>query len=458
MRELRVAVVAAALLAVPSFAGDAQTAVALRDKALSDPTAWNVLEGLTTEVGARPIGTPANARARDWLIDRLKALGFTNVHAEEFAKPSWHRGAESAEIVGPYPRKLAIIGLGGSVPTPKKGIEAPVVVLGSYAELRAAKPGAFTGKIVVVNQPMTRTEDGSGYGAAVTARGGYSEAAKRGAIAYLVRSISTGNTRSPHTGSSAPNQAGAQHIPTAALSVPDAELLAHLASRGEVRVRLKLESHVDPKSMAWNVSGEIPGSEKPDEVVVIGGHFDSWDPGTGAIDDAAGVAITTAAAKLIGDLPRHPRRTIRVVLFGSEENGGSSDAYLAAHRNELSKIVLAGESDLGSDRAWKVALPPGAAKNPALASLPTVLAPLRVYVDTEPPQYSGSDIEGLQKAGVPIFAVGQDASRYFDIHHSADDTLSVVDRAQLDQNVAVWAGLLYLMADSSLDFRASAPK
>lgn len=457
MRGSFLAVVAAAFLTGSAFAGDAQTASALRDRALSDPTAWNVLEGLTTDVGARPIGTPANKAARDWLIDRLKALGFTNVHAEEFAKPSWHRGKESAEIVGPYPRKLAIIGLGETVPTPKKGIVAPIVVLGSYAELLAAPPGAFKGKIVVVNQPMTRTEDGSGYGAAVPARSGDSEAAKRGAVAYLVRSISTGDTREPHTGGTFIPK-GQPRVPAAALGVPDAELLARLAARGPVKVRLDLQSHVDPKSVAWNVSGEIPGSATPDEVIVIGGHFDSWDPGTGAIDDAAGVAITMAAAKLIGDLPHHPRRTIRVVLFGSEENGGSSEAYLAAHRSELGKIVLAGESDLGSDRVYKVELPAAAAKAAALAVLPTVLAPLRVYVAPEPPRFSGSDIEGLQKAGVPVFAVGQDASRYFDIHHSADDTLSVVDRAQLDQNVAVWAGLLYLMADSSADFRAAPAK
>ena len=262
MRGSLFAVVAATLLAGSAFAGDGETAATLRDKALSDSTAWNVLEGLTTEIGARPIGTPANKAARDWLIARLKALGFVNVHAEQFAKPSWHRGKESAEIVGAYPRKLVIIGLGETVPTPKKGIEASIVVLGSYAELLAAPPGAFAGKIVVVNQPMTRTEDGSGYGAAVPARSGDSEAAKRGAVAYLVRSISTGDTREPHTGGTF-LPAGAPRIPAAALSVPDAELLAHLAARGPVRVRLNLQSHVDAKSVAWNVSGEIPGSAKP---------------------------------------------------------------------------------------------------------------------------------------------------------------------------------------------------
>ena len=445
---------AAICAASAAAAGDLGTASALRDRALNDSTAWNLTESLTTEIGPRPVGTPAYNRARDWGIATLKALGFTNVHAEVFAKPSWQRGAEAAEIVGSYPRKLVIIGLVNSPPTPPQGIEAPIVVLKSYAELLAAPTGAFKGKIVVVNQPAVRTEDGSGYGAGVIIRNGDGEAAKRGAVAYLIRSVSTGTSRSPHTGAVWGKDTG--KIPSAALSVPDADLLQRLAARGPVRVRLNLASWTNPKSVAWNISGEIAGSARPDEIVVIGGHFDSWDPGTGAIDDAAGIAITTAAASLIGKLPRHPRRTIRVVMFGSEESGGSSDAYLAAHKNELRKIVIAGESDLGSDRAYEVKLPVAGA--PALASLPVVLAPLKVFVAPDPPQHGGSDISGLQKAGVPILAVEQDASRYFDYHHSADDTLAVVDRGQLNQNVAAWACLVYLVADSSVDFRSPPAK
>ena len=455
MKQSALLLATALFLSVPASAGDLGTASALRDRALNDSTAWNVLESLTTEIGPRPVGSPAYNRARDWGIAKLKALGFTKVHAEAFAKPSWQRGAESAEVVSPYPQHLAMIGLGGSMPTPANGIEAPIVVLKSYAELLMAKPGAFKGKIVVVNQPMTHTMDGSGYGAAVQARGGASDAAKRGAVAYLVRSISTSQSRAPHTGA---GDFGDRHagIPQAALGVPDADLLQHMAARGPVRVRLKLASSANPKSLAWDISGEIAGSARPDEVIVIGGHLDSWDPGTGAIDDGAGVAITTAAASLIGKLPRHPRRTIRVVMFGSEETGGSSDAYLAAHKNELKKIVLAAESDVGADRAYKVEVP--GAKAPALASLPVVLAPLRVFVAPDPPLHGGSDISGLQKAGVPIFSVEQDASRYFDYHHSADDTLAIVDRGQLNQNVAAWTCLLYLVADSGVDFRSPPAK
>ena len=450
MRKAPLFLLLTACLAVPAIAGDLRTASALRDRALNDPTAWNLLESLTTEIGPRLVGTPAYIRARDWGIARLKALGFAKVHAEAFPKPSWHRGEEWAQVIAPFPQKLAVIGLGNSPSTPPQGIEAPIVVLKTYAELLAARPGAFKGKIVVVNQPMVRTMDGSGYGAAVETRNGDGEAAKRGAVAYLIRSVSTANTRAPHTGAIWGKDTG--KIPSAALGVPDADLLEHMAARGAVRVRLKLANWVDQKSVAWNVSGEVTGSAKPNEIVVIGGHFDSWDPGTGAIDDGAGVAIATAAAALINRLPLHPRRTIRVVMFGSEESGGSSDAYVAAHEGELKNIVITSESDLGADHAYEIKLPQATA--PALMPLAPAMVPLRVFVSHEAPEHGGSDVAGLHKAGVPIFLVSQDATRYFDIHHSADDTLAVVDRGGLNQNVAVWASLVFLVADSNVDFRA----
>ncbi|HEY1709373.1 MAG TPA: M28 family peptidase, partial [Rhizomicrobium sp.] len=431
---------------------DPQTAAALRDKALTDPTAWNVLESLTTEIGPRPVGSPAAMRARDWGIAKLKALGFVNVHAEEFAKSAWHRGEEEAEVIAPFPQKLAILGLGHSVATPPEGLEGQIVVLKSVADLLAAPPNAFKGKIVVVNQPMTRTQTALGYGLGVQARGMPSEAAKRGAIAYLTRSISTSQSRAPHTGTTHYSDPAFQ-IPAAALGVPDADLLEHMAARGPVRIRLKLLPTVDDNGKAWNVSGEIPGSGKSNEVIVIGGHLDSWDPGTGAIDDGAGVAITTAAAKLIGDLKTHPRRTIRVVMWGSEEQGGSEKAYLDAHQNELANMVIASESDLGADNAYSLQLPAGAMENAEMKPLASLLAPLKVLVSPEPAAGAGSDVEGLQAKGVPVFALNQDASRYFDYHHSADDTLSIVDRTQLNQNVAAWAVILDTIADSTVTFR-----
>ncbi|GAA0546553.1 Zn-dependent M28 family amino/carboxypeptidase [Rhizomicrobium palustre] len=446
---------AALVFASALNAADISTATQLRDKALGDQTAWKVLESLTTEIGGRPIGSPAYERSKVWAEAKLKELGFTNIRTETFLQDTWQRGAESAEIVGPYPQPLTIIGLGRSMPTPKKGIEAEVVVLKSYAALLAAPEGTFKGKIVVVNEPMTRTQDGSGYGAAVPARNGDGEAAKRGAVAYLVRSISTSQSRAPHTGTSG---GPGLRIPAAALGVPDADLLENMAARGPVRIRLNMQSTTKAKSTLFNISGEIKGSEKPDEVIVIGGHLDSWDPGTGAIDDGAGIAITTAAAHLIDQLPKHPKRSIRVVFWGSEENGGSSEAYLAAHKDELPKIVLAGESDLGADNVFKLDLPKGALGTPEASLLPGLLSPLRIIVSRQPSTHGGSDTEGLQEAGVPMIHFANDATRYFDIHHSADDTLAVVHPDELAQNVAAWASVIYLMADSDIDFRGGTKK
>lgn len=446
--------IATPVLASQAFAAEpADTAAALRDRALTDTTAWTVLEDLTSTVGPRLVGSPGMARAKDWAVKTFTDMGFVNVKVEEFAKPSWTRGAESASIVGPYPFQLSIIGLGRTVPTPAKGIEAEVAVFPSYAALLAAPMGSLNGKIAVVTQPMTRTQTGEGYGAAgIVRRSGASEAAKRGAVAFLMRSVSTSDSRLPHTGVLGYDE-DAPKIPAAALGVPDAELIERLAARGPVRIRMSLASSVDPKGVAWNISGEIPGSGKPEEVIVVGGHLDSWDPGTGAIDDASGIAITAAAAKLIGDLPKHPRRTIRVVMWGSEESGGSGEAYLEAHKAELPNIVMASESDLGADSIFSLMLPKDAMKDPALAALPTVLAPLKIYITRDPAPFGGSDTEGLQEAGVPVFSLRQSALRYFDLHHSGDDTIDKVDPAQLNQNVAAWAALLYMLAQSEADYR-----
>ena len=455
------ALMTGAVLPAQAWAQDARTAETLRDKALLDRTAWDITEDLTTTIGPRVVGSPAMARAKDWAVAKFKALGFTNVEVEEFAKPSWTRGAESAELVAPYPMKLDIVGLGRTVPTPPEGIEAEVALFKTYAEMVAAPEGSLKGKIVVITQPMVRAQDGAGYGVAgISRRTGPVEAARRGAVGLLIRSISTSDSTVPHTGVTAFGD-GVVSIPSAALGVPEAEQLERLAAKGPLRIKLKLASTVDPADVAWNISGEIKGSEKPDEVLVVGGHLDSWDVGTGALDDATGIAITTAAAKLIGDLPKHPKRTIRVVMWGSEESGGSSEAYLAAHKDELAKIVLAGESDTGADRVYSLQIPAGSADHPAMKTAVRVLAPLKIYLDKAPPAHAGADIEGLEESGVPVVALNQDASRYFDYHHTMDDTLNKVRPDELAQNVAAWTSFLYLVADSDIDFRtlsAAAPK
>ncbi len=453
-RSLLTAAAVSALLTGTAHAQDVKTAEALRDKALRDYTAWDITEDLTTSIGPRLVGSPAMARAKDWSAAKFKALGFTNIKVEEFAKPSWTRGEESAELVVPYPMKLSIVGLGRTVPTPAGGVEADVALFKTYADMIAAPEGALKGKVVVITQPMVRTQEGTGYGVAgISRRAGPVEAAKRGAVALLIRSVSTSDSTVPHTGVTAFGD-DVVSIPSAALGVPEAEQLERLAAKGPLRIKLKLASTVDPKAVAWNISGEIKGSDKPDEVIVIGGHLDSWDVGTGALDDATGIAITTAAAKLIGDLPKHPKRTIRVVMFGSEESGGSSEAYIAAHKAEVAKIVMAGESDSGADRVYALRLPAGAGAHPLIKTAASVLAPLKIYVDRTPNTHGGADIEGLEEAGVPSIGLSQDASRYFDYHHTMDDTLNKVRPDELAQNVAAWVSFVYLVADSDIDFRA----
>ncbi|PIB96397.1 M28 family peptidase [Caulobacter sp. X] len=456
-RRLLAASAVFALLSGAAHAQDVKTAETLRDKALLDRTAWEITEDLTTTIGPRLVGSPAMERAKDWGVAKFKALGFTNIKVEQFAKPSWTRGEESGELVAPYPMKLNVLGLGRTVPTPPEGIEADVALFRTFADLVAAPESAVKGKIVVITQPMVRTQDASGYGVAgISRRAGPTEAAKRGAVAILIRSISTSDSTVPHTGVTAFGP-DVVTVPSAAIGVPEAEQLERLAKKGPLRIKLKLASTTDPNDVAWNISGEIKGSEKPDEVIVIGGHLDSWDVGTGALDDATGIAITTATAKLIGDLPKHPKRTIRVVMFGSEESGGSSEAYLAAHKDEVAKIVLAGESDEGADNIFALKLPAGAQGTPFATTVANVLSPLKIIVSRDPARGGGADISGLEQAGVPSVEMRQDASRYFDYHHTMDDTLNKVRPNELAQNVAAWTSLIYLVADSDIDFRALKP-
>jgi hypothetical protein len=458
MRNLALMTVAAASLlaaAAPAAAQDlAAGAAAVRDKALSDQTAWSVAESLTTEIGPRMVGSPAMDRAKDWAVETFKAHGFQNVKVETFTAQGWFRGAESAEVTGPYPHKLHILGLGRSSSTPKGGLTAEVALFRTYDDLLAQPEGALKGKIAVVTGAMARAQDGAGYGAVgAQRRSGAAEAAKRGAVGYLVRSLSTDDTRLPHTGGSLPGG-----IPAAALSTPDAELLENLVARGKpVTVKLDMTSRFDPKVPAYNISAEIPGTDPNAGVLIVGGHLDSWDPGTGAVDDAAGIAITLAAAKLAaaqGPL----KRTIRVVMWGSEEQGGSSEAYLAAHKDEIGKMVVVGESDTGAGRIWQIRLPTGSLDHPAMRAFRGAIAPLKVIVSREAPRFGGADVAGLVSAGAPFVEFDQDASRYFDLHHSADDTLDKIDPAELSQNVAVWGAFLHAAANSDIEFRAGAAK
>jgi Peptidase family M28 len=433
------------------------TASSLGQRALNDPAAFNFVESLTTEIGQRLAGTEAHRRAVTWAETRLKAAGFENVHSEPFTLPAWIRGAESAEIVGAVPQHLAVTTLGGSVATDANGIEAEISLFRTYDDLLAAAPGSLNGKIAVVTQRMVRAQDGSGYGAAnQIRRRGPSEAAKRGAVAYLLRSLGTDNHRLPHTGA-LDYEDDAPRIPAAALAIPDADQLERLAALGPVRIRLLLTPTVRESAPSWNVVGEIKGGEHPDEIVLIGGHLDSWDLGTGATDDGAGVAIVFGAARLIAGLPQRPSRTIRVVLFGAEEMNFSGAAYAQAHEGETGKIVVAGEADFGARNVYSVQLPAGAAASEFGQTLDRIIAPLGANLDRRPALGGGDDIRELQKAGVPVVSLRQDGLDYFDTHHTADDTLDKIDPKQLNQAVAVWSAFTYIAAASAVDFRSLAP-
>jgi len=455
------------LLAGPCAAGSESTAseaiaATLRDRATrGDSPAWEFVSEITTRFGPRPAGSAADRAAAEWSAAKLKTLGFQNVQIEEFPLTAWVRGAERVEVLAPSPQPLAAVSLGGAPPTAATGVAGEVAMFGSFAELSAAPAESLAGKIAFVAYDMTRTQDGSGYGAAGPGRrSGPDIAAQRGAVGYLVRSLATGGTRMPHAGATAYVN-GRVPLPAFALSEPDADQIERLVKLGEkVRVRLTSGATYVKEARSQNVIGEIPGTDRASDVIVLGAHLDSWDLGTGALDDAAGMAIITAAAKLIGDAPRRPRRTVRVVFYGAEEvsqpsgttpRGGRT--YLANRTAQLSSHVLAGESDFGADRVYAVSLSKGAAESAFGQSLMRVVAPIGVVPSAVPPGEGGSDVEPLVQAGVPAFVLRQDGSKYFDYHHTADDTLDKIDPAALSQNVAAWVSLVWLAADSDVDFR-----
>lgn len=461
MYRLIVAMAALPFLAHPAPAGKPdentmQTAAMLRDTAMAgNSVAYEIVTELTTRIGPRPVGSKNMVRAKDWAVAKMKALGFDAVAVQEYSVPLWTRGRESAAVTVPSPQPLAVTALGFSVATPDNGIEADIALFRTYEEMLAMPAGSLRGKIAVVTQRLARTQDGAAYGALYAMRGaGASEAAQRGAVAYLIRSFGTGSHRFPHTGTMAYAD-GAPKIPAAALSNPDADQLERLVKAGEA-VRVKLISTPQSKGMttAWNIVGDVRGSAMPEEVILLGAHLDSWDLGTGAVDDGAGVAIVLAAAKMIADLPGATRRSIRVVLFGAEEVGpnGAGAAYVAANHGSLDDVVIASESDFGAGPVYSIAFPDGVHKEQVAQAIIGTLAPINVYPSVEPAISGGPDLTPMHEKGVPAVRLFQDGTDYFNWHHTADDTLDKIDPRSLDQNVAAWAAMAYLFADSDPGF------
>jgi carboxypeptidase Q len=419
-----------------------QAADSLIDAATGDSAAYARLGKLVDTFGHRLSGSASLEAAIDWILAGMKADGLQNVRGERVMVPHWVRGTESADLVKPRAAPLRMLGLGGSIGTPKGGITAPVLVVGSFDELRSRASEA-SGKIVVFDAPFTSYRETVHYRVE-----GPSVAARAGAVACLIRSVASFSIRSPHTGVTHYDSTVAR-IPAAALSVEDAEMLHRFQDRGgPVVVRLKMEARTWPDAPSRNVVAEVVGRERPDEVVVLGGHIDSWDVGQGAMDDGGGAVAAWEAVRLMHRLGLRPRRTVRVVLWTNEENGGKGALrYRDAHTSQLASHVLAMESDNGvfTPRGFRFS-----GSDAALARVQQVAALLhpigadKVSREKESPE---ADIAPLVERGVPGVGLDVDRTRYFWFHHSDGDTLDKLDPAELARCVAAMAVMAYVVAD-----------
>lgn len=454
-RSLTVAAALIALIGCKKHRGHAHVPTVAADvgaNARAKSRAFGILRSLTDEVGPRMSGTPGDAKAVDWALATMKSLGLTHVRAERVMVPHWDRGEASAALVSPAAQPLHLAALGGSIATAEGGIEAEVIAVPSLEALQELPSEKVRGKIVFFDKPMTRTRDGSGYGKAVDVRGkGAITAAKKGAVAVLIRSVGTGPARLPHTGAMRYVD-DVPKIPAAALAIPDAELLRRTVERGPTRVKLTLSCKQLEDAPSANVIGEVEGSEKPEEIVLIGAHLDSWDLGTGAIDDGAGVAAVLETGRLLTELPRRPRRTVRIVLFANEESGlrGAND-YGKVHYDELARHVLGLELDLGAGKVYGIEYLAGPNAAGALKAVTTPLLSMGISAPVVS-EHHGADLWPLRNAGVPVVSLAQDATKYFDLHHTADDTLDKVDAAELDQVVAATSTFTFAAADTLADF------
>ena len=467
---MRIRMLAAALtlgLAMPAIAADTpkpvripdaamKQAAALREQALTSDLAYRITESITTEVGPRMAGSEGDARAVEWAKAKFKALGYDKVWTEPVTFPKWERRNESGAVLGAHSQPLRLTALGGS---PGGTVEGDVVRFTDLASLEALPAGALAGKIAFVDFQMQAKRDGSDYGMGSRIRTrGPTTAAAKGAIGYLMHSAGTDSHRMPHTGVTR-FDADVSPIPAAALSAPDAQQLSRLVALGPQRVRVALDCGWNGEATSYNVIGEVRGSSKPDEVVVIGGHLDSWDLGTGAIDDGAGVGISMAAGAMIAKLPKHPARTIRVVAFANEEQGlHGGRAYAAKYLPQITKHQIGAESDFGADRIYGYSSSLPAHAREADEQILSALAPLGISrLEGGKGEGPGSDIGPFAQQGLAWASLAQDGTRYFDLHHTPDDTFDKIDPAAIQQNAAAYAVFAYLAASADGSF-GSAPK
>ena len=426
-------------------------------EAMKVPTSYARLQSLTDTVGCRLAGSAAEPKAVAWAKAQFEKDGL-RVDLEPVKVPVWVRGKESVEILEPIARPLVVLGLGGTVGTPPEGVTAPVVVVESLDELKAMDASKVSGRIVLYDNPFVRTGDEmTDYGNAVKCRGdGASEAARKGAVGALVRSVATASLRTPHTGG-LKYADDVPKIPAAAVTIEDAMLIHRIVRSGsEVRVRMQLDDRKDPDRDGANVVTQIRGRTDPEEIVLIGAHLDSWDVGMGAIDDGAGCAMVLETMRLIASGPP-PRRTVRAVLYANEENGGrGAKGYAEKHAAELARHVAAIESDSGGGRALGFSLGAGEGGLDVLRDLFTpVLAPIgatRLRAGE-----GGADI-GELKTGVPLLGLEPDTTHYFDWHHTMADTLDKIDPQELQHATAAMAAATWILAETPVLLPRVPPK
>jgi len=409
-------------------------------ESMSTTFAWDRLALLGDTFGHRLSGSEALEQAIAWAADEMRKDGLESVRTEPVKVPHWVRGRESLEIIAPHRSALAMLGLGNSVGTPPDGIEAEVVVVRSFADLDASA-ARVKGRIVLFNVPFTT------YGETVVYRtSGPSRAAARGAVAVLVRAVGPPGLRTPHTGVLTYAE-GEPRIPAAAIATEDADRLQRMQNRGtRIRLRLKMEAKMLPDADSANVVAEIRGSGRPDEVVVVGGHFDSWDVGTGSTDDGGGCVVTWEALRLMKKLNLRPRRTVRVVLFTNEENGlAGGRAYLARYRTQLANHVLMLESDSGVFRPTGFGFSGSMAARATMQQIATLLQP--IGADKIGSSGGGADIgPSAEAGGIPSMSLEVDGN-YFLIHHTEADTIDKIDPADMAKAAAAVAIVAYVVAD-----------
>ena len=435
-----------------------QNAEMLIEKALDSDLGYSIVESLTTEVGPRLGGSEAEKRARDWGVSLGKELGFDNASIEEFSMPFWDRGHLHITMTSPYVQPLYGTALGGAAPSEKE-INADIVYFRDIHALKEVKDGALKGKVAFVDgDAMVKSQTGAGYSQAnMRRRIGWQHAERGGAEALVVRSVGSDSHRFPHSGMMSSNDDKWAEIPVIAISNPDADHLRRLHNLDKpISLSLHSESKWKGEVNSGNVILDLVGSEKPEEIVLIGGHLDSWDLGTGAVDDGAGIAITTAAAALIASLPERPKRTIRVVMFGAEEVGLlGAFAYAKQHENNLENHVLATESDFGAQTIWQIVSNVNPQATILVDEIAKILSPLGIVRGGSDVVGGGPDIIPLAAKGVPTIRLNQNGHDYFDLHHTPDDTLDKIDPDELAQNIAAYAASIYLLADSDVSLKPS---